>query len=126
MTSQSNAPLHQSCTLCRRSDNLLVNFKDMFKLPLAKQGRIKQSKAKQSRAMQDKTEQGKARQHYSNHKHYVEDQYYNLLANFKNKLKLPFAKQDLTKQPNALFYRKGQYMYAMSLFMLMALCDLYI
>lgn len=98
----------------------------MFKLPLAKQGRIKQSKAKQSRAMQDKTEQGKARQHYSNHKHYVEDQYYNLLANFKNKLKLPFAKQDLTKQPNALFYRKGQYMYAMSLFMLMALCDLYI
>jgi hypothetical protein len=38
-----------------------------------------------------------------------------LLANFKNKLKLPFAKQDLTKQPNALFYRKGQYMYAMSL-----------
>jgi hypothetical protein len=46
-----------------------------------------------------------------------------LLANFKNKLKLPFAKQDLTKQPNALFYRKGQYMYAMSLFMLMALCD---
>jgi hypothetical protein len=34
----------------------------MFKLPLAKQGRIKQSKANQSRAMQDKTEQGKARQ----------------------------------------------------------------
>jgi hypothetical protein len=29
-----------------------------------------------------------------------------LLANFKNKLKLPFAKQDLTKQPNALFYRR--------------------
>ena len=95
-------------------------------LSKAELSRAKQTKVEQCKTKQSKVKQGKARQHYNNHKHYVEDPYYNLLANFKNKLKLPFAKQDLTKQHNALFYRKGQYMYAMSLFMLMALCDLYI